>query len=53
MMRHDGERTDVGIRLDDRHESRPAVHEPVLVLVPAEHEVDPGHGSDELRVLLQ
>ena len=52
-QRHDGERADVGIGLDDRHESRPPVHQPVLVLVPAQHEIDPGHGGDELGVLLE
>ena len=36
----DRQRAHVRVRLDNGHEARAAVHQPVLVLVSAEHEVD-------------
>ena len=38
VERHDRDRADVGVGLDDRRERRAAADQPVLVLVPAEHD---------------
>jgi hypothetical protein len=48
-QRYDRGRARIRIGLDDGHEPRPAAHLPVLVLVPSEHQIDPGHARHEVR----